>query len=152
MNISYIPSFIANLPLGVKQAGLNCIRTAASLLIPGGILYFAIYFHWRRCENLHTLLTFFSLAAFCLTPVLAPISCGPIQCVQNFAGKFHTIIYLSSNHTNSVIVAIGIMKTIDIWVRRKSFPRYTGKPPPDWFVFNDANILLSCPYPLFLKF
>jgi hypothetical protein len=93
MNISYDPPFIARLPPAVEQAGLDCIKTAASLLIPGEILYSAIYFHRRRSEKLHAALTVFSLAAFCATPILAPISCGPIQCVQNFAGEFHTIIY-----------------------------------------------------------
>ncbi|KIN04750.1 hypothetical protein OIDMADRAFT_17670 [Oidiodendron maius Zn] len=115
MNISYPLPFIANLPPAVEQAGLDCLRTAASLLIPGEVLYFAIYFHRRRYEKLYAVLTCLSLAAFGFSPILAPVSCGPIQCVQNFA------------------VAIGIMKTLDLWARRKSFPRYNGKPPSDWF-------------------
>lgn len=93
MNVSYPLPFIANLPPTVEQAALDCLRTAASLLIPGEILYFAIYFHRRRYEKLYAVLTCLSLAAFGFSLILAPVSCGPIQCVQNFAGKFHTQLY-----------------------------------------------------------
>jgi hypothetical protein len=71
----------------IEQIAYDSIKTTASLLIPGGILYFAIYFHRMRFSTLYTALSFLSLVVFAVTPTLAPISCGPIKCVQNFGGK-----------------------------------------------------------------
>jgi hypothetical protein len=89
MNISNTSPFMAKILPAIEQIVYDSIRTTTSLLIPGGILYFAIYSHRMRFSTLYTTLTFLSLAVFAVTPTLAPISCGPIKCVQNFGGGSH---------------------------------------------------------------
>jgi len=134
MNLSYPLVYATNLPPAIEQASHEVIRAAALLLIPAELLYFSVYFHRKRLYKVYTALTFSSLATFWLSPILAPVSCGPARCLKNFASKSYAsrcfVIYDADGFT----VAIGTMKLLDFWARRKSFPQYTGKTPSDWYV------------------
>ncbi|KAG0651088.1 hypothetical protein D0Z07_2362 [Hyphodiscus hymeniophilus] len=115
MNISYPPIYINDIPPGLERMGSEVIKATAFLLIPTELLYFSIYFHTKGRYKLYETLTFLSLGAFWLSPVLAPILSSPARCLQNFA------------------IAIGTMKVLDIWARRHNLPTYTaGKKPADW--------------------
>jgi len=85
MNITYPPIQIANIPPDFERTGHEVIKAAAFLLIPAELLYFSIYFHTKGLYKLYESLTFLSLGAFWISPVLAPISCSPARCLQNFA-------------------------------------------------------------------
>lgn len=85
MNISYPPVHITNLPPTLEELGHEFIKAVAFLLIPTELLYFSIYFHLKGFQKLYEFLTFSSIAAFWVSPWLAPISCGPARCLQNFA-------------------------------------------------------------------
>lgn len=89
MNISYPPIHITNIPPPVVKMGHEVVKATAFLLIPTELLYFSIYFHTKRLYKLYEILTFLSVAAFWVSPVLAPISCSPARCLQNFASEFH---------------------------------------------------------------
>lgn len=137
MNLSYPPVYTTNLPPAIEQASHEVVRAATLLLIPAELLYFSVYFHRKGQYSLYTALTFSSLATFWLSPILAPVSCGPARCLQNFASKLQVSVY--EYYANSSTVAIGTMKLLDFWARRKSLPKYKGKTPPDWYVTMKNN-------------
>jgi hypothetical protein len=85
MNISYPPFHITNIPPEVERMGHELIKATAFLCIPAELLYFSIYFRAKGLYRVYEILTFLSLAAFWVSPVLAPISCSPARCMQNFA-------------------------------------------------------------------
>jgi hypothetical protein len=85
MNISYPPIHINNIPPPVMLMGEQVARAAAFLLIPIEMLYFSIYFHTKGKYKLYEMLSFLSIAALWVSPVLAPIACSPARCLQNFA-------------------------------------------------------------------
>ncbi|TVY40977.1 hypothetical protein LOCC1_G003563 [Lachnellula occidentalis] len=117
MNTSIPPISLAHLSPVHNQLGRELVKATAFLLIPTELLYFSIYFHIKGFQKVYQALTFLSLAAFWLSPWVAPISCGPAQCLQNFA------------------IAIGTMKLLDIFARRHSTRAYTGgKKPADWLL------------------
>jgi hypothetical protein len=132
MNISYPPIHITNIPPAFEQLGHEFIKATAWLLIPTELLYFSVYFHRKGFYKAYEVLTFLSLGAFWVSPLVAPIACNAARCLQNFAGKFKSKI---SRFLVDVIVsvAIGTMKLLDIFAKRYSPPVYTaGKQPPDW--------------------
>jgi len=86
MNISYPPIHITNLPPAFEQLRHEFIKATAFLLIPTELLYFSIYFHVKGFHQLYEYLTFLSIATFWIAPWMAPINCGPVRCLQNFAG------------------------------------------------------------------
>ncbi|KAE8452161.1 hypothetical protein EG329_001628 [Mollisiaceae sp. DMI_Dod_QoI] len=116
MNSSYHSAIpISSLPPAVEQMGHDSVKAAAFLLIPTELLYFSIYFNAKGHYKAYRNLTFLSIAAFWISPYAAPISCGPVRCLQHFA------------------IAIGTMKLLDIWARRHNLPTYAaGRRPPDW--------------------
>jgi len=115
MNISYPPIHVIQLPPAFEQLGAEFTRALIYLLVPVELLYFSIYFKVKGIYRLYQYLTALTIVAFWLAPFIAPIHCGPAKCLQNFA------------------VAIGTMKTLDIWARRHSLPTYTaGRRPSDW--------------------
>lgn len=56
------------------------------LLLPTAFIYLAIYVYVRGHASLFKLFTFASVVGFWASSWVAPISCGPARCVQNFAG------------------------------------------------------------------
>lgn len=88
MNISYTPIHITDLPPAFSQLGNELPKAAAYLLIPIEILYFALYFKVKEYPRLYRNLTFASVLAFWASPYVAPIACGPVQCLQNFASMY----------------------------------------------------------------
>jgi hypothetical protein len=96
-NISYPPVHITDIPPEVERMGHEVIKAAAFLLIPTEILYFSIYFHAKGLYKLYEILTFLSLGAFWVSPILAPISCSPVRCLQNFASMAPPTVELKSN-------------------------------------------------------
>jgi hypothetical protein len=91
MNISYPPIHITNIPPAVQQMGHEVIKATAFLLIPAELLYFSIYFHTKGLYKLYEILTFLSIVDFWVSPVLAPISCSPARCLQNFASMLYPL-------------------------------------------------------------
>lgn len=92
MNVSELPRGLISLsdiqvPPEINQIGEEVIKAAAFTLIPTELLYFSIYFHTKRLYRIYKVLTVLSLGAFWVSPYLAPISCGPAKCLQNFASK-----------------------------------------------------------------
>jgi hypothetical protein len=85
MNISYAPIHITNIPPEVERMGHDVLKAAAFLLIPAELLYFSIYFYVKGLYKLYEILTFLSITAFWVSPVLAPIACSAARCLQNFA-------------------------------------------------------------------
>jgi hypothetical protein len=86
MNTSYYhPLPIATLPPAVEQLGHELIKATAFMLIPVELLYFSIYFLAKEHYRVYKVLTFLSVGTFWISPYLAPISCGPARCLQNFA-------------------------------------------------------------------
>jgi len=86
MNISYSTFPISNqLPPEIEEVGHDFIKACAFLLVPTELLYFSIYFHTKGAYNVYKVLTLLSIAAFWISPFAAPIGCGPVQCLQNFA-------------------------------------------------------------------
>jgi hypothetical protein len=85
MNISYPPIPIGNLPPAMEEVGQESIKAAAFLLIPTECLYFSIYFHLKGAYKVYKILTFLAITAFWISPYAAPIGCGPVRCLQNFA-------------------------------------------------------------------
>jgi hypothetical protein len=92
MNVTYpttIPLLAAlQVPLEVNRQGQEVIKATVFGLIPAELLFFSIYFHVKGFYKLYRILTALSLAAFWIAPYAAPISCGPVKCLQNFASKF----------------------------------------------------------------
>ncbi|TVY19271.1 putative long-chain-alcohol O-fatty-acyltransferase 7 [Lachnellula arida] len=116
-SMSIPPIYLADLPPAYNQLGHEFVKATAFLLIPTELLYFSIYFHLKGFQKVYQALTFLSLGAFWISPWFAPISCGPAQCLQNFA------------------IAIGSMKLLDIFARRHSTRAYTGgRRPADWLL------------------
>lgn len=76
------------LPLAIQQLGDEFIRAAAFLLIPTELLYFSIYFQTKGYYRAYKILTLLSIATFWISPYVAPITCGPARCLQNFASRF----------------------------------------------------------------
>ena len=87
MNISYPPIHVQNLPPAFSQLGHEATKATAYLFIPAELLYFSVYFHVKGQYGAYKVLTALSLATFWLASALAPISCGPARCLQNFAGE-----------------------------------------------------------------
>ena len=58
----------------------------ASLLIPTLLLYLSIYARVLGHYTTYKVLTLGSIAAYFTCPYLTPIHCGPVRCLQNFAG------------------------------------------------------------------
>jgi hypothetical protein len=134
MNISYPPIHIINLPPTFEQLGRELPKAALCLLIPVELLYFSIYFKVKGHNRLYESLTFLSILAFWISPLLTPIVCGPIKSIQHFAGEcIVTQVPVWGRILTFLEVAIGTMKILDIWVRRNSLPTYTaGRRPADW--------------------
>lgn len=92
MNVSEIPRGLVSLseiqvPPEINQIGEEVIKAAAFTLITTELLYFSIYFHTKGVYRLYKTLTVLTLGTFWVSPYLAPISCGPAKCLQNFASK-----------------------------------------------------------------
>jgi hypothetical protein len=100
MNISYPPLHITNIPPVVQQMGNEVVKATAFLLIPAELLYFSIYFHIKGLYKLYEILTFLSIVAFWVSPVLAPISCSPARCLQNFASMFLSYPLQRASHVD----------------------------------------------------
>jgi hypothetical protein len=134
MNISYAPIHINNLPPAFNRLGSELPKALVYILIPVELLYFSIYFKLKGYNRLYNCLSFASIAAFWLSNLVAPISCGPVNCLQNFASEWPMISF-PLIRAEYFKVAIGTMKTLDIWARRSSLPTYTaGKVPVDWLL------------------
>lgn len=133
MNISYPPINIIDVPIAIQQLGHEFIRALVFLLIPTELLYFSIYFRRKGHYQIYLSLSFLSTIAFWISPVVAPISCGPAKCLQNFASRLAQTLRILAYAKFKFPVAIGTMKLLDIWARGHSLPTYTaGKTPPDW--------------------
>lgn len=91
MNVTYPPptSLLAALqiPPVINHLGHQLIKATAFTIIPAELLFFSIYFHLKDFRKLYHSLTALSLITFWLAPYVAPISCGPAKCLQNFASK-----------------------------------------------------------------
>jgi len=88
MNISYSPlpiGNLVNLPPAMEEVGHEFIKAVAFLLIPTECLYFSIYFHTKGAYKVYKILTFLAITIFWISPYAAPIGCGPVRCLQNFA-------------------------------------------------------------------
>jgi hypothetical protein len=85
MNISYPPIPTGNLPPAMEEVGQEFIKAAAFLLIPTECLCFSIYFHMKGVYKVYKILTFLAIITFWAAPYAAPISCGPVRCLQNCA-------------------------------------------------------------------
>ncbi|KAG9238663.1 hypothetical protein BJ875DRAFT_480163 [Amylocarpus encephaloides] len=110
-------------PPVINQLGQEILKATVFDLIPLELLFFSIYFNLKGFYKLYRTMTFLSIATFWLSPNVAPISCGPVRCLQHFA------------------TAVGTMKALDLWTRRHSFPAYTaGRRPADWLL---ALILIT---------
>lgn len=115
MNISYVPIPIGNLPPAIEKVGHEFIRAAAFLLIPTELLYFSIYFHTKGAYKVYKILTFLSIAAFWISPSIAPIGCGPVRCLQNFASmstitkssSLYVLTFISCNWNNESVRYVG---------------------------------------------
>lgn len=92
MNITYSPVYITNLPPAIEKLGHELIKACAFLLIPTELLYFSVYVHKKGHFTLYEVLSFLSLCAFWISPLVAPISCGPARCLQNWASMYLTIL------------------------------------------------------------
>jgi hypothetical protein len=101
MNISYQPVPIDKVPPAMEQAGYELIKAMAFALIPAELLYFSIYFHTKGAYKVYKILTFLSLSAFWISPYAAPIVCGPVRCLQNFASMTN----LSSSFLDDMLTA-----------------------------------------------
>lgn len=115
MNITYPPIYVTNVPPVFEQLGHDIVRATVYLLIPFELLYFGIYFHLKGISKAYKILSFLSMVTLWASPIIVPISCGPIRSVQKFA------------------IAIGSMKALDLFFRRSSLPKYsTGATPPQY--------------------
>lgn len=85
MNVSYPPIHMTDIPPELQRMVHEIIKATAFMLIPVELMYFSIYFHTKGMKRLYEASTFLSLAAFWISPVLAPIACSPARCLQNFA-------------------------------------------------------------------
>jgi hypothetical protein len=85
MNVTYPPIQDTYVPHEIELMGHEVIKATAFILSPTELLYFSIYFHTKGLCKLYEILSLLSLAAFWVSPVLAPISCSPARCLQNFA-------------------------------------------------------------------
>lgn len=97
MNISYPPIHIDNLPPAFSQLGSELPKALVYVLIPTELLYFAIYFKIKGSPRLFRDLTFASIAAFWASLIVAPIGCGPVKCLQNFASKCLSLLTSYNN-------------------------------------------------------
>jgi hypothetical protein len=92
MNVTHPPavSMLAALqvPPEVNRQGQEIIKAAVFSLIPAELFYFSIYFHVRGFYKLYRISTAFALAALWIAPYAAPISCGPVKCLQNFTSEY----------------------------------------------------------------
>jgi hypothetical protein len=89
-NTSYHPlplTVFRPLPPAIDQLSHEFIKATAFLLIPTELLYFSIYFHAKGAHRTYKTLTLLSIAAFWISPYVAPVSCGPARCLQHFASK-----------------------------------------------------------------
>jgi hypothetical protein len=102
MNISYPPIHITNLPPALEQLGHEAIKALAFLLVPIELLYFSVYFHLKGHYRVYKTLTFLSIAAFWISPYVAPISCGPARCLQNCASTSKTPVVTLSDYADDV--------------------------------------------------
>jgi hypothetical protein len=123
-----------NLPPAFIQVGQEFPKALAYLLVPAKLLYFAIYFKIRGNLRLFELLTFLCVIALWLAPIVTPLSCGLFESLQKFTGI--TLTYPSCNVILTLTaVAIGTMKSLDIWARRHCSPEYSaGRKPADWLL------------------
>ena len=121
MNISYQPVSIGNVPPAMEQAGQELIKAAAFALIPAELLYFSIYFHTRGVYKVYKILTFLAITTFWISPYAAPIACGPVRCLQNFASMTNVFRRNSRWHADALTVAI--------WNHENA--RYLGAPSFD---------------------
>jgi len=91
MNITYPPIHITDLPPAFSQLGNELPKALVYVLIPTELLYFSLYFKLKGYSRLYSYLTAASIAAFWASPLVAPISCGPVKCLQNFSSTFVSI-------------------------------------------------------------
>jgi hypothetical protein len=92
MNLSYYPPLpTTNLLPVVEQLGHETIKALSILLIPTELLYFSLYFHLKGYYRVYKTLSFLSISTFWISPLIAPISCGPARCLQNFASTSGSI-------------------------------------------------------------
>jgi len=114
MNTTSSPRYAREAP-ALERLGHDILRESVYLLIPFELLYFAIYFHLKGISKVYKILSLLSLITLWASPIVVPISCGPLRCVQNF------------------YIGIGTMKTLELFFRRSSLPRYScGPTPPEY--------------------
>ena len=69
----------------IYQLVRQLLTLICSLVLPTLLLYVSIYAHVIGHYTMYKLMTFVALASFLACPSIYPISCGPVQCLQNCA-------------------------------------------------------------------
>ncbi|KAI9806707.1 MAG: hypothetical protein M1825_006164 [Sarcosagium campestre] len=102
----------------LQQPSLEIVQFLALLTLPIGLLYLSILAKIHRYHGLDHYLVMLSIAAFLACDRVSFVHCGAVRALFNFA------------------IAVGVMKSLDILVRWKNLPRYTGSrsSPAAWLL------------------
>lgn len=84
-NVSYPPIYVTNMPPQFGRLAHESAKAVAYLLIPSELLYFAVYFYLKKQRRIYHVLNVAALVMLWLSPLMAPITCTPASCLQNFA-------------------------------------------------------------------
>ncbi|OBT92139.1 hypothetical protein VE01_10102 [Pseudogymnoascus verrucosus] len=86
-------------------------RSLAYLLLPLSLLYLSLYFSLKGYKRVYGVLTLGALVGFATATSVAPINCPPAASLMNFG------------------VAVGVLKSLDIFARRHHPRTYAGSAP-----------------------
>ncbi|EZF34001.1 hypothetical protein H109_07458 [Trichophyton interdigitale MR816] len=96
----------------LSEAGSDIRTGLVSLMIPAALLYLALYALVKKKTGVFVMLDWMAIFAFAANGTLVVLECSVARSLQLFA------------------VAIGTMKALDFYARRKSPPKYTDPNPP----------------------
>ncbi|EFR02194.1 hypothetical protein MGYG_05197 [Nannizzia gypsea CBS 118893] len=96
----------------LSEAGSDIKKGLVSLMIPAALLYLALYALVKKKMGVFVMLDWMAICAFAANGTLVVLECSVARSLQLFA------------------VAIGTMKALDFYARRKSPPKYTDPNPP----------------------
>ncbi|OBT54683.1 hypothetical protein VE04_07729, partial [Pseudogymnoascus sp. 24MN13] len=101
-----------DIPLSFRLLAHDFGHSLAYLLLPLSLLYLSLYFNFKGYKRVYGVLTLGALVGFATATSVAPISCPPAASLMNFG------------------VAVGVLKTLDIFARRHHPRTYAGASQP----------------------
>lgn len=115
-----------------------------SLLVPTAILYLAIYALVRKRVAVFETLSWLSIGVFLLSSWAVVVDCSVVRSLQLFGGRHLTrpssLLFMgfrfkriragADADTNRNVVAIGVMKALDLYARRHFPPQYAYEVRP----------------------